>query len=145
MQFSSLRMWVRRREKWQTSGEQGVFKKRVRWKEDSEEIKAGRGEEDFKWLVPCSLLCPNVWVCAHLLVKSQSCSLSSIWFEARCSLPKPFHIFVYFTTHKCEGKAAHECISTHTVMRVCLSPGQEDTGISRDELLIDEAVIEVCK
>lgn len=27
----------------------------------------------------------------------------------------------------------------------CLSPGQEDTGINRDEPLIDEAVIEVFK
>lgn len=30
-------------------------------------------------------------------------------------------------------------------MLVCLSPGQGDTGISRDELLIEEAVIEVFK
>lgn len=42
-----------------------------------------------------------------------------------------------------EGKVI--CVCVCVCMPVCLSPGQGDTGISRDELLIEEAVIEVFK
>lgn len=45
------------------------------------------------------------------------------------------------------GRQSHlcMCVCVCLCMLVCLSPGQGDTGISRDELLIEEAVIEVFK
>lgn len=76
-------------------------------------------------------------------------SPASIRLRPGVVYPSFFHIFVYFMTHKCVGIGqvfkGKLHIHTHTAMLVCLSPGQEDTGISRDELLIDEAVIEVFK
>jgi len=48
-----------------------------------------------------------------------------------------------------EGKAVCVCVCVCVCVSLCLlvsiSPGQGDTGISRDELQIEEAVIEVFK
>ena len=41
--------------------------------------------------------------------------------------------------------SASVCVCVSHCMLVSISPGQGDTGISRDEPLIEEAVIEVFK
>lgn len=110
--------------------------------------------------MPCALCACLPKLIAHLspVVTLQSCLSASVLFE-------PFHTLVqnpsclfscllfvctYVIARRRLVQLCNQKLSTSARLPApctlaCLSHGQEDAGISRDELLIDEAVIEVFK
>lgn len=139
------------------------------WWREMEEIRAERGGEDLTWHVPCALcawMSESAKAYAHLtphihLKVPQPAHQHLSWLGVLVRLIENLLLLggflhvctcVYLAVEQqirlgqpyCRLQCVY-CMCVCVWMLPSISPGQEDTGISRDELLIEEAVIEVFK